>query len=411
MARFSYEATNSSGQRVTGQLEASDGRQLLARLEAMDLKMHAFREMPPDPAVGTLSRTDRLQPIPDEAVAPAAGWHDPKLIESLADLAAAGLPLEEGLRALAEELPRKSTRKRLRQFSKRLEQGMPISDAIAAEGVPDDLRAILRASQTTAGLGQLLHNYARHLGHVGTIKHEIYLSLVYPFLVFSMTLCASFILATRVVPTFEIIFNDFDTPLPPPTLLVVYVCRLMRRFSWLIVLSLAFLLVASFILLKADGWRSHVTSILYRVPIVGRTLRYFDTARFVDLLSLLMDGDIPLPIDLRLAGEGTGSAPIQMAAYRLAHRVSQGIAINDGAADLAVFPATLLNSIRRGPPASSMTSLLRGIAEMFHQQSRQRAMMVAVVCGPILLVVAGCLVGFVVLSLFLPLVSLVQNLS
>ena len=228
MARFSYEATNSSGQRVTGQLEASDGRQLLARLEAMDLKMHAFREMPPDPAVGTLSRTDRLQPIPDEAVAPAAGWHDPKLIESLADLAAAGLPLEEGLRALAEELPRKSTRKRLRQFSKRLEQGMPISDAIAAEGVPDDLRAILRASQTTAGLGQLLHNYARHLGHVGTIKHEIYLSLVYPFLVFSMTLCASFILATRVVPTFEIIFNDFDTPLPPPTLLVVYVCRLFQ---------------------------------------------------------------------------------------------------------------------------------------------------------------------------------------
>jgi type II secretory pathway component PulF len=218
-------------------------------------------------------------------------------------------------------------------------------------------------------------------------------------------------LCLLVVPGFGEIFSDFDLELPVMTQLVLNLSNLLRFHTGNLLLSALAILVLAYLAFRLVTARGLLGQWLGFLS-AGSTHDVASVALFTHRLADLLDADLALPSALRLASAGCRRGTLRRAAHRLATYEEGPQTDHPGGPPTRGLPATLTAAISAsGPNQKSNTILLRELAEMYAQWIQQRLDLSGGMAGPLAIWAAGLVVGFIVLSLFLPLIDLINGLT
>ncbi len=333
----------------------------------------------------------------------------------VAQLAEAGLPLEAGLRAFSEEAPSWRLRRTLRRMSSELEQGRPPEQVLSesGRGVPGYLRGLVRAGIQCGQLGGVLEEFLRTVRRRRELRTQYWLAFAYPLLLMPVIGLGGVFLMYWIVPKFKDIFNDFGVQLPSLTLAVISIADtvvwLVHHWFW--VLVIVAVLASVVCALRFLPGRASRVRWWQHIPLVGTPSRMRGLSEFCSLLGLLVGGRIPLPEALRLTAGAMDDPNLRQGAERLAVRVESGETVEDAVRILPHFTPTLANLFRWANREGTFAEALRTAGDLYAARAQVQSGMAALFFQPWLMLIGGGFLGLLVISLFLPLIKLLNELS
>ncbi len=328
------------------------------------------------------------------------------LVARVAQLSNAGLPLASGLRAAADELPKRSAAA-LRDLAQTLDEGRSLNEAMASlkDRVPSHLGGLIQAGLRSGQLGQVLEGYVQQQ-RSAALHRQAWLALAYPavliLLVSGIVLFFAFFVATG----FASIYPDFGTELPPQTELLVSMSRIGWQ-AWLgAAACIASLLVLDWLLLDKRLMRTLVSML----PMIGALRRWLSMGRLCRLLALLVQQQIPLPEALRLAADAVGDPLLRRDVRRVSQRVEAGLGMADAARGTRL-PATFAALAGCAESGPALASSLVAAAELFESQAENEVKLLRIVAPALAFIIVLLIVFFLVSSTMLPMVKIIETLT
>jgi type II secretory pathway component PulF len=326
-----------------------------------------------------------------------------------AELAQAGLPLDGGLRALADELPRGRLSRVLRELAGRLAAGSTLDAAIESQGTrfPAHVRELVLAAVRCGRLPEVLQEFSDLQRSKVELRRRVWLSLAYPTLLVVL-MCAVFLFMQGfVAPQLDAVFRDFGADLPVLTKAFLW---LTGPRAWFVVgaVLLPALLLGLACAVPRVAWMQRL---VYAVPLIGPLLRWSRLTRFARLMGLLLAQRLPLPDALRLTAAGMDDADMEAGCRQAADDVESGLPLSESLVRGRQFPPSLIPLVEWGQRANLLPEAFRSAGEMFAGRTRNQGELMETVLLPLaFLVVAGFVCSFLV-AFFAPLISMIQRLS
>jgi type II secretory pathway component PulF len=335
---------------------------------------------------------------------------------AIASLVASGLPIEQGLRAAARELPRGRTAAALDRLANQLEQGQVLEAALAADHrrLPAHLRALVVTGLRSASLGRVLAEFVAAERRAADIHRQIVLALSYPAFLLLLMSGLFVLFCVAVLPGMIEIYDDFDADLPAITVALTEV----SRFGPWMMLGNLVVLAAAWLFIWLSMNIAELRAVLLAAPLLGPVIRWAALARYSRLLALLTEMQLPLPQALELAGLGCQDAGLSHASRNVAKRVEAGMALSQALVTTRPFPRSMgpmvcwgEQAALGGAPTAALADALRTAGEMFEGRLEAQLGLLRAIAPPLcfLFVVWGSL--FLFSATMLPMVSLIERLT
>lgn len=337
------------------------------------------------------------------------------LNEEIAGMARAGLPLDQGLAALARDMGRGRLKQVTAALAEDLKAGHPLPEALnrRAGQVPGFYGGLIAAGIRTGRIAEVLAtltNYARAM--VG-LRALIVDALFYPAMVLVFGVVLFVLLCVGILPQFDDIFRGFQLRLPWVTEAAM---KLGRRPVTMILVPLA---VVAFCLLLAylgtrftERGRYRAAEVLYSVPLIGTLVHSARLAAFTELLAILVDHSLPLPEAFALAGEASSDPIMAWQARDICRQLREGRSLGETLRGRGLVPEWVSWMTGLGEQRGTLGKTLHQVAELYRRQVEMRAALLRSVLPPLFIVViGGFIVGFFVLAAMLPLIKLLEGLS
>jgi type II secretory pathway component PulF len=339
------------------------------------------------------------------------------VLATVADLAAAQLPLAEGLRAASSEATGRLARG-LRSVAEELERGQTLEKVITDQNlrIPSHVRGMIAAASRTGQLGPALDELLEHQRAARAIFWRIWGSLAYPAFVLVLNIAEFVFLLCWVVPVFKTMFLEFQLTLPSVTLAIVAVSDLT---VWLVlgpgkgtlIIFLVAVVILMFLAATGRGGAGLQRLIIESMPIFGVLWQWSGAAEFTYLLGSLLDKQVPLAEALRLTAEGTRKSDLRQSGRWMADEVAAGRSLSELVEVSGCLPASAVPLLRWAERTNSLPEALRILSEMFMERARMRSDWLRSVSPPFVYIFIGFSAASVIISLFIPLSTLIQGLS
>ena len=398
MPRFRYIRIDSTGQHLQGELVAADEQAARMELQALGT-IEDLKQIDPQHGSERLSRNDSEE-----------------LAAHLSELTTSGVPLEEGLRVLGDEIQKFSlfgggkVRRQFEQLATKLEQGQTLDDAVESQGAPADLVAVIRSGLRTGDAGQALTQYVTYIKSLSSLRGRVTISFVYPAILFALATSLFIALMVFIVPDFKDIYYGFGIDLPFMTVALVGVSDLVTIYGgWLFIGSA--LGVVALMLLSRLFSRSTRRYIQLHIPLFGRILQAISMARFTHALGFLTENEVPLSESLVLSGESSGDALIMKVTKDWASELEAGQSLRDTIGNIPGLHSELLQAVQWESDSRFLARALHALGEMYESRAKIEAARIIAITEPVIALGTGLVFCFTVIGLFLPLIQLMNDLS
>ena len=398
MALFEYRSVTAAGRLMTGTIEAADAEQAKSLLVEMGLQISELEKTKKTTAPRSIGRNEFVL-----------------FNEQLASLTKAGIPLEQGLRELAQDAGSAKMRNLINSIANELERGTPIDEAVQKhqKDFPPLYGLILKSGVETGRLSEMLTNLNRHLQIELRTKRIIIESLTYPAVVLILAALIITFLFVTVIPAFrEVLYDmsDGQARLPALTCFILKISEHVWDF-WL-----GFAIVVA---VTAFIWKSLSFSAAGRktkehffrsLPLVGRVFRNGLMARFSECMSVLINAGCTLDDAVELSGQSSSSELLKQDCRILAAQLKQGTNFLEAGMACKTITRLFLYSVQLGAQRNELKENLNSLARMyaaktFSLQSQMQALLM-----PLLIIFLGGTVGIIVIAMFLPMVKMIQVL-
>lgn len=395
MPDYRYTAVDARGKPVAGELQAAAPQEALRKLDRLKLVPQSIclSEIHAGPA----------------AVAALSMEETAELASQVAELAKAGLPLESGLRALADELPSGRLPGVLRQIAARLEAGATLDEAIRSQGrrLPPQVRGLVLAGIRTGQVAEVFEEFADlHRDHA-RLWRSVWMGLAYPIALLLLVSLIFLFLQDFILPQFAQIYEDFEVGLPAFTRFMLYMSG---TGTWLLEILLVLLIG-----LPALAWTASSAAwagrLLGAVPLLGPMWRWNRLTQFARWMALLLGQQVPLPETLRLTAEGLGDAELARACRQVAEEVESGWGLAESLSGRRQFPPSVIPLVEWGQHVGQLSAAFRAAAEMLSSRTQTQRAFVHVILVPLVFLFVAGFVGFFLIALFQPMMSLIQRLT
>ncbi|WP_088283256.1 type II secretion system inner membrane protein GspF [Ideonella sp. A 288] len=399
MPAFHFDALDAQGKPRKGILEAESARAARAQL-----------------------RTQGLVPLTVDAVAAAvqkAGnsrWVS-RVFNSttlavwtrqLAGLVGAGLPLERALTALADEAEDPRQRELVSHLRAEVNAGSQFARALAAAPREFDevYCAVVAAGEQSGALGAVLERLADDLEERQALKSKLIGAALYPAIVSLIALVIVIFLVTYVVPQVASVFTSSKRALPWLTTAMLATSDFVRTWGWLALLMAAGGAVALSLALRGEAFRLRFDAAFLRLPLIGRLARGYNAARFAGTLSMLANAGVPILKALQAAAETLANRAMRADALDALVQVREGAPLASAMAAKKRFPGLLAMFARLGEQTGQLPQMLDRAARQLAGEVQRRAMALATILEPLLIVAMGGVVMVIVLAVLLPIIQL-----
>jgi len=387
---YRWQGRNARGEREHGTLEAVDRHVAIATLMQQGV---------------TVSRLRRVRPPARTRLAAIRGADISGFVRQLATLQQAGVPLSRSLMVVADSQMKPAMKGMIDALDAVVREGGRLSEALAAhpERFPPLICHLVAAGESAGRLDELLGRIADHLERLESIKAGVRSALIYPALVCAVALIVSALLLWWVVPAFAALFEDFGAQLPALTRAVMGASDWLRGHGSLVIATATSLLTAAWVLLrKASRVLDWSLRVALRLPILGPILRLSALARFSQTLGMLFSAGVPLLEAMDSVAAATGHPVYHRAVLRVRDGIAEGLSLQAAMRGQGVFPETMLQMIAIGEESGRLEDLLQRLAAAQALEVDQRVQRLAAAMEPLIMAVLGCLVGTLMLALYLP---------
>lgn len=397
MAAFEYQALK--GERTTrGVLHADSARQARSRLRERGL-------VPLE--VAPVRASERSGWLRD------AGRERALVLRQMSALVRSGLPLEEVLAIIAEQAETPRTRSPLAAMRAGVVEGRPLSDVMAEQPV---LFPVLYSRSVAAGeragrLETVLERLAGHAEASRDLRRGLGVAMVYPILLVLVSLTVVWGLIGFVVPRVVGVFAETGAELPLLTRSLLAVSGALERGGPWLLAAIVLGIAGCWWVLRSPAIRQGLDGWLLRAPLVGRLVRARLSATFARTLAILVSSAVPLVESLNVAAGVVGNRVAADSIRTAADRVREGAQVSRALAEVDWLPATTRRLIAGGERAGDLAPMLDQAAAIQEAQLADTVSMLLAVLQPILILLVGLLVLYIVLAILLPIMNLSQLLG
>ena len=401
MPVFTYRGTNRAGTTVTGERMAASKNELATMLRRENINVSKLSEKGKEfniPTFGTGVDAKELAVF----------------TRQFSVMIDAGLPLVQCLEILAGQQENKIFQKILTGVRGSVEGGATLSTSMKQfEKVFDPLYYnMVEAGETGGILDTILQRLSTYIEKNVKLKRAVKSALIYPVSVLSIAAMVITLLLWKVVPIFVTLFNGLDVDLPLPTRIVIALSNFVGSIYGLMILF--FLIGAGFAIKFWYGTpqgRFTIDGLLLKVPVVGVVLRKIAVARFTRTLGTLISSGVPILEGLDITARTSGNAVVEKAIAQTRKAVEAGRSLVEPLKETDVFPGMVTQMIGVGEQTGAMDAMLQKIADFYEDEVDAAVKDMLTAIEPIMIVFLGVVVGGVVISMYLPLFSLINKLS
>jgi general secretion pathway protein F len=330
------------------------------------------------------------------------------LTRQLATLVRAGLPMDEALAALTEQSEAARLRGVVLALRARVMEGQTLAAALSEfpDSFPEIYRASVAAGEHSGRLDQVLERLADLAERRDSLRRRLLAALSYPLLLTLVSLAVVAGLMVHVVPEVVGVFAGMGQALPWPTRALLVISGALRDYGAWLLLAAAMALVACVLMLRRPQWRARWQGLQLRLPLIGRLLRTAESARLTRTLAVLVAAAVPLLEALRLAAQGVALMPMREALLHASQRVREGVPFARALAVGGVFPPIVLRLVASGEKSGRLDEMLERAAEQQENELDAVLGVMTAVLGPLVILLVGALVLFIVLAVLLPIFEL-----
>jgi type II secretory pathway component PulF len=329
-------------------------------------------------------------------------------MRELATAVQAGLPLVQGLRTIARQGRTERQRAMLESVIHEVEHGRSLADAAASWGKPfDDLTInMIRAGDVSGRLGEVLMQCADLLDKDVKLRRSILSATLYPMILLGLIVVAIIVVVTWIVPSVVKNMQGQIAVLPLPTRIVMGVADFFGTFWWVII---PVLLICGLVLKRTydqPAPRLWVDTKLLRVPVLGRLLRDVAVARFTRTLGTLTSAGIPVLTALRVTKGTLSNRAMEGVIDEVCEQVAGGRTIAEPMERSGFFPPMLVQIVNLGERSGKLDEMLNQAAGAFEDRTENSVKLFTTALPPVLVMVMAVVVGFVILSILLPILQM-----
>jgi len=405
MPAYAFEALTAAGQTEKGLLEAETARaarSLLRSRGLVPLTVEAASASSGEQTSG-LNRT-----LWSSRVYNAAGlavW-----TRQMAGLVASGLPLERALAALTDEAEDERQRHLLATLRAEVNAGSTFARALGQH--PREFSpvytAVIAAGEQSGALGAVLDNLADDLEARETLKGKLIGASLYPAIVSLVAVVIVLFLVTYVVPQVASVFAGSKRALPFLTVAMLGLSSAVRNWGWLGALVLGGGVGGLVMARRQEALRLRMDAAWLRLPLVGRLSRGYNAARFAATLAMLAGAGVPILKALQTAAETLNNHAMRADALDALVLVREGSPLASALAGKKRFPGLLAMFARLGEQTGQLPVMLQRAAQQLGNEVQRRAMQMATILEPLLIVGMGGVVMLIVLAVLMPIIQLNQ---
>ncbi|MAF65171.1 MAG: pilus assembly protein PilC [Planctomycetes bacterium] len=410
MTQFKYAAKGPGGKTVEGTIDAGDRKDAVAELRRQNLVVMRVDER----GAGRTGVTTSLFQLRTRKAKPAATRVELVLFtRQLATMVNSGLSLLEGLETLGEQAESPGLRSACERLVAEVRGGSDLSAAM--ETCPkafDSLYiSMVRAAEVSGQMDVILERLAEYLERAEELRHEIKAAMTYPVVSIVLVSAITAFLMIGVVPGFRDVFDSLDAELPALTATVLGIAEWMKA-NWVVMLaSLAGGALGLSLFRKTEAGKLAFDRLSLSAPVFGPLFRKVALARFSRTFATLIRSGVPIMATLDIVADTAGNRVIAGVVQGSRDSVRSGNMLSEPLAQSSVFPPMVVKMIAIGERSGALEVLLEKIAEFYDGQVKAAVKGLTSMIEPILITVMGVMVGGVVLSVFLPILEVVGNLS
>jgi type IV pilus assembly protein PilC len=401
MPVFTYSGTNAAGTKISGERIAENKQSLTMALRRDRINPTTIKEKGKEFALPTLGRGK--VPTKDLAI----------FFRQFSVMIDAGLPLVQCLEILAANQENMTFQKTLTGVRTSIEGGSTLANAMRQyPKVFDDLTTnMIEAGETGGILDTILQRLATYVEKAVKLRSAVRSALIYPCSVISIAVLIVAGLLKFVVPIFANLFVGLGVALPLPTRIVMKLSDIVSTFWWIGIGGLVALFFGIRQLRKHPRGRLFFDKLLLNMPVIGMLLRKIAVARFTRTMGTLITSGVPILEGLSITARTSGNAVLEQALLKVRKSIEEGRTIVDPLKESGVFPNMVTQMIGVGEATGAMDAMLQKIADFYEDEVDAATKDLLTLMEPIMIAFLGVAVGGIVISLYMPLFSMIAKLS
>ena len=416
MPTFQYEAMNSVGQAVKGEIEATSSEDAISKIRGMGhfptkIKERATKKPPAGAAAGIRAEA----PAKRRRVGAVSKKLLTQFTRQLSTLQDAGLPILRSLRILEQQQKPGMLRVAIRLVADDVEGGATLSEAMAKHPKAFDklYTNMVAAGEAGGVLDTVLRRLADFMEASQRLKRRVVGAMIYPSAVITFAFAIVMALMIFIIPKFKTIFEDFKAKLPGPTLALMKVSTWIKDdYGWAIILSIPVGLFLVFRLMRqSEGGRYIVDAMKLKIPVIGKILAKTAVARFSRTLGTLLTAGVPILEAINITRETTGNEVFGRALAKVHDGIREGEDFAVPLRQIRIVEPMVINMIDVGEETGDLDKMLAKVADNYDEEVQTMVAAMVSMLEPVMVITLGVIVGFIVVAIFMPLPTLIQSMQ
>ena len=416
MAAYSFSAYNSEGKRQSGVIEADSERGARSLLRARGLfpeslaDVSAPTQQSGDSSGGILNTLKNFRSWGRKKISPA----DLTLLtRQLATLLAAGIPIDESLSSVVEQSESQSVKLVLLGVRSKVLAGHGLAESMQRfpGAFPKIYIVTVRSGEQSGHLDVALLQLADYTEKQHAIRRKVKQALIYPSMMAFVASSVIVFLIQFVVPKIVSIFQDSDMALPGPTIFMLGISNFLQHYGLYLLLIILVMITVFRKLLQKKSVRRAFDRFLLKLPVIGRTMLVINCARFSRTFGILMQSSVPVLDALNHSAELISPLPMREAVLSSVDLVREGGSIHDALRKTGYFPPMFLHLLASGEKSGNLELMLGKIADNQDKEVESVLQSVLTLFEPIMILVMGGAVLFIVLAVLMPIFSMNQMMG
>jgi type IV pilus assembly protein PilC len=406
MPKFNFVVRDASGKTITGQLAMETREQLVGRLKDQGYFISKVTEVKEDSIYNRLDTAfQRMTPIKLKDISVFA-----RLLSTMIN---AGLPILRSLKIIEKQTENLRLVEVIQSIRDNVEEGHALSFAMSKHPkvFTPLIIAMVKSGEESGSLDIVLDRISHDMEREIEIRSRVQGGMRYPIIIMSAAGVIVSIVLVFVVPQFQTIFESMDAKLPIPTQILVNVSIVVRHYVVFVVVGIVLINVAYKFLSRIPTIERGFDSLKLRAPVFGMLLRKIALARFSRTLAILLRSGVPILRAMSVVEQTVGNAVIAAAVTASKESIREGERISPPLEETGEFPPMVIDMIAVGEETGALDSMLEKISEFYDQEVDYTIDAFTTLIEPVLIMFLGVTIGFIVVALYMPLFSIVTQIS
>ena len=399
MAAYEYIALDERGRKKKGILEADSARQIRQQLRDKGFFVQSVN----------LSQKQKSKAGSFSFLSPSLDVSDLALLtRQLATLIGSGMPLEECLKAVADQSEKNKVRSLILSVRSKVLEGFSLAAALKEypRAFPILYQATVNAGEHSGHLEQVMERLADYMEEQQQIRKQIQIASIYPTILMIVAIGIIMFLLKSVVPQIVTAITSGGQALPGPTVALLATSDWVQAYWLHSLIGAALLWFAGFMFNRDKKRRQKTHRLILRLPLIGRISNGFNTSRFIGTVAMLSGSGVPLVEAMKIAAQVVSNLEIQERVTKAAVMVSEGTSLHKALTDAGYFRPMMLHMIGSGEASGELDAMLQKTSDAERRSVQDLISTILGLFEPLMLIVMGGIVLVIVLAIVLPIMQM-----